>query len=279
MRRPRGPETRRSPANGAGALALLMVLAMLMPPAAARARQRPVQQAARHFKQGEMHYEAGHFERAVKEFLEANRLASHEATVFNIARCYESLGNISEALSYYGKLLEMTRDVARKTEIQQRMELIRRRTQVGVLVATEPAGARVTVNARERAETQETPALIKLSPGLHVLQLRREGHQLAVARVEVKLGETTNVRVRLEPLQPATPASGPASAPAERAPCPGTAARCPVPGPQVDTESVHLHAYLLSTISLTDDAMLMAGPGIQLHATYRQMVFGGRFLV
>jgi hypothetical protein len=247
---------------------------LLLAPSPLEAAPDPVKQAARLFRQGEKLYEAGHFEKAVQAFLEANRLASHRATVFNIARCYENLANVAEALRYYEVLLKMTADVAEKMEIQQRMALIRRRAATGVLVTTEPPGARITVDAREQPEAQETPALIKLSPGAHVLQLRRPGHQLAVARVQVKPGQEQKVQVKLEPLPEPQPTSVPAP------PCPEDgAAPCPEPGLRVDTERVRIRAHLLSTVNITDDTLLTAGPGIQLHATYRRLVLGVRVLV
>ena len=248
----------------------LVLVATWLAPAVLRATPTPVARAAQHFERGEKLYEQGQFEAAVREFLDANRLAPRSATVFNIARCYENLGNSSEALAYYGILLKMTREPTRRAEIQRRMALIRSRLSVGVLVTTEPPGASITVDARPLAEAQQTPAVVKLSPGPHVLQLRRDGSRLAVARVEVQVGRQEKVAVTLQPLQPAP-------APVARE-CPRK--RCPAPPrlPLVDARKVHVRLYLLSAVSLTDDTGLMPGPGVQVHATFRSLMVGLRFL-
>ena len=245
---------------------LLVVLAHLVLVAAARADA--ISDAARHFERGEQLYEEGRYEQAVQEFLQANQITPHWATLFNIARCHESLGALDRALEFYGKALQAAPDEARRAEVQRHLDRIARRP-VGVLVATTPPGARITVDGRKQAEPRPTPTLVELTPGEHVLLLRREGHQLDAVRVEVRVGQRQSIQRELRAL----PARPPAAAPK----CP-TCPTCPRPTRLVDARRLHVHLHLLSALAFTDDEQLTAGPGIQLHVSYRRLVFGGNFL-
>jgi len=237
--------------------------------AAGAGQADPIGEAARHFERGELLYEQGRYDDAVKEFTRANQLASHWATAFNIARCHDNLGALGKALHHYRKALEMTREPAKRADIQRHISRIERRP-VGLLVTTAPPGASITVDGRARSEPRLTPALLELTPGEHVLLLRLKGHQLAAARVVVAVGQKQEIRQTLQPLQPA-------SAPARVAPrrCPPLPRR---PRPLVDAERLHLHLHLLSAVTWTDNSALTAGPGVQLHGTYRRVVFGASFL-
>lgn len=61
----------------------------------------PKDDARRHFQEGLAAAEAGDYPAAVQAFLEAQEAWPHPATVFNIARAYEDLGDPTNALLWY----------------------------------------------------------------------------------------------------------------------------------------------------------------------------------
>jgi hypothetical protein len=129
-------------------------------------------------------------------------------------------------------------------------------------------GALVHVDGRARPEPEPTPTVLRLVPGEHILLLRKAGHQLAAHRIELAPGRETKVDVALEPLPRAEPA----------APCPpAKTCRCPE-GRLVDARRLHLHLSGFGGMGLTTDQTVAAGPGVQLHGSYRGAVFGGHFI-
>lgn len=225
--------------------------------------------AAELFRRGQALYAKGRFEEAVKAFSEAHRLAPHRSAIFNVARCHENLGRLNEALVAYRETLALSKSPAHRAEVQERLDLLSRRP-TKVFVASDPAGATVTIDGRAQPEARPTPAVLSLRPGPHVLLLRKEGHQLAAKRVVVALGKEQTVTVKLERL-------------VVPGPCPTK--RCVAetqvvaPPPLVQVEGVHVHIGLMTPIVGSTDRKAEAGPGIQLHITVGRFLFGAHLLM
>jgi hypothetical protein len=231
--------------------------------------KRARRQAAVHFERGESLYGKGEFAAAIRAFEEANRLAPHWRSLFNIARCYENMGDPAKALSYYRQALAAKNiDPPSQSDIRQRMKRLSSRP-VKVFVSSRPSGARVTVDGRAEPEAGATPLVIKLPPGEHLLLLRKEGHHLRAARVVVETDKELPVEVKLEPV--------PAPCPPPAPPCP-VRRPCPKPERRVDLESLHIHLHLLAAFGLTTERPMAGGPGVQFLGTFRRFVFGGHFL-
>ncbi|MCA9667425.1 MAG: tetratricopeptide repeat protein, partial [Myxococcales bacterium] len=157
-----------------------------------------LQRAGKHFERGKKLYANGRYKQALVQFEAANRIARHSATLFNIARCYQNLGELDQALTYLRQALAISTDDAQKRALRRRIADIEARP-VDVLINTDPQGARVTIDARAQPQPRATPLVIRLTPGAHVLTLRRDGHQLAVARVVAKHGgprATVDIKLR-----------------------------------------------------------------------------------
>ncbi len=79
--------------------ASLVLLAALLWSGAAHAE--PKDDARRHFMAGLAAAQAKDYETALAEFLAAEQAYSHRATLYNIARSYNDLGNLPKALEYF----------------------------------------------------------------------------------------------------------------------------------------------------------------------------------
>jgi tetratricopeptide (TPR) repeat protein len=66
----------------------------------------PTEQARSHYKQGKAYQEAGAYDQAIAEYLEANRLAPRPELYFNIGQCHRLAGHIEEAVRYYHKFVD-----------------------------------------------------------------------------------------------------------------------------------------------------------------------------
>lgn len=251
---------------------VLAALALaLAAPAVARGEiaHRDEAAANERFRIGSEHYAAGRYREALVEFEAARQLLPHRATLFNMARCHENLGNVREALELYSQALDMTTAPAERADIEGRLARIRERP-VRIFVASEPPGATVLVDAREVAEPTPTPTTVELAPGPHQLLLRRDGYQLTAQRVVVEVGQEQPVTVVLDPL------------PAGEAP-----AAVPAPSPQPCPDCrLNLREGLRVELSLALETAFffvgqwqsegsVSGMGFRTHLSFNHFLFGG----
>jgi hypothetical protein len=233
---------------------------------AAQADAQKATRAASRFDRGKALYNRGHYEEAIKAFEEAQRLTPHRATLFNIARCYQNLGQMDRALVAYRGALALTKDPAKRADLERRIAQLATRP-VLVLVSSEPPGAKVTVDARARPESRRTPLMIKLRVGEHRLLFQRPGYRLTAKRIVVGR-EQRNATVKLQP----------ASKAAERVtPCPKDKADA-AELPRVDLRGLHLKIGPLSGLVLTADRGFEPGPGVVFHVTHNRLLVGMSFV-
>ncbi len=93
----------RSPTKASRALAVLVALAVLLAPLAipTAAAQDALAQARVHYQKGTSLFSSGDYKGAIAEFAAADNIAPAAMLEFNIALCYDRLGDRSEALRRY----------------------------------------------------------------------------------------------------------------------------------------------------------------------------------
>ncbi|NOJ97171.1 tetratricopeptide repeat protein [Corallococcus coralloides] len=90
-------------------LALALALGTPFPAVAAEATATAVDDQAREkFSEGNLAYDLGEFDRALKAFSEAYRLKPLPAFLFNIAQCHRQLNNPSRASFFYRRYLSLS---------------------------------------------------------------------------------------------------------------------------------------------------------------------------
>lgn len=232
-------------------------------PAAGPAEDRAAE-AARHFDRGTALYAKGLYQQAVEAYAQAQALAPHPTTLFNMARCHENLGQTARALSLYEKALTRTRSPAERADIQQRVAQLRKRP-VEIFVSSQPPGAQITVDAAETAQKAPTPTVVRLAPGAHLLRLSLKGHHLGLQRVEVRPGEPQTVHVHLHP----------ETGPPPPKPCPEIP-DCPPPRLHVPGEN-SLQVAALGGIGVTTSRDFSAGGGVQVQYHFGRLIAGLNF--
>ncbi|WP_437813173.1 TonB-dependent receptor [Sorangium sp. So ce1078] len=129
----------------------------------------------------------------------SNRLVPNRNVIFNIARTYEALAEYPDAFRYYVQALEQEPNAARRPAIEEALARIRPNVAV-IKVTTDPPGATVYINRRDLGGRGNTPRLLGFPPNTkHKILVDLEGYEPAeVENVEAKLGEQTNVEIKLK---------------------------------------------------------------------------------
>ncbi|HEY3355736.1 MAG TPA: PEGA domain-containing protein [Polyangia bacterium] len=153
--------------------ALTLALAALT--AALPARAQPAADAAaqaRHeFFVGEAYYRNGDYQQAIIHYQRAHALKPHPAVLYNVAQCFERLGQLDHASEQYERYLREHPAAADRAEVAARVARFRRLPS-RVAISSDPAGAAVAIDGETRGVT---PLVLELPPGDH--------------RVEVRLGD------------------------------------------------------------------------------------------
>jgi hypothetical protein len=267
LTRSRGADYARNVVPLLRALFLCLTLAPLLTAPAQAERPRPgaAQAAAKAFERGQKLYVQGKYLEAIAAFEEAHRLAPHASALFNIGRCYESMGRSAQAVEQYERALKAAPEAGLEADLRARIGRLRAEP-VRVFVSSEPAGARVTVDGARAPEPGQTPIVVKLAPGEHVLILEHKGYHLTTRRVEVEMAKEQPVQVVLRPLPRPCPPPPP--------PCPPPPAPCPELR-MLELDGLHVHLSVTGTFGFTPGRPLAAGPGFAALISFRRWIFGG----
>lgn len=169
---------------------LCLTLAILLP---SLAFAEPKDDARRAFLAGLQAAESGEYERALTHFLEAQELYPHPATIYNIARAYEDMGDVNNALDWYYQFREAAPDRAGEVaEPVARLEALR---------ATPTAPPPTQTTAAPTATTAELERLRALAAELEALAADMSAREPG----EVVTTEPTEPVEPTEPAQPAAP--------------------------------------------------------------------------
>jgi len=203
-------------------------LAAAAEPAAAEVDSRTLEAKAR-FKQGVELYRQGKWGEAVEEFETAYRLKPHGVVRFNIAQCYEKLGQVAQALKSYHLYLREVPQAEDRAAVEASISTLERslseRGLQQLLVFSEPPGAELAVDAQPQGRT---PWSGELPLGSHRLTLAQPGFD-GVSQ-EVQLGQRSQLLelkltatsiaapppVAAAPASPASTATGQAEQPKQR---------------------------------------------------------------
>ncbi|HEX9307617.1 MAG TPA: PEGA domain-containing protein [Anaeromyxobacter sp.] len=212
-------------------IAAALVLAALA--AALPARPDDVAEAKSRFKKGVELFRTRHFRDAAAEFEAAYRLKPHGAIQFNLAQCRERLEEWPGALRSYEDYLREVPDAKDRAAVRAAMHRVEERLAAAgvqvLLVYTDPPGATVSLDARERGKT---PLHAVLAPGTYALALALEGHEPIAESIELSGGASRLVDVVLRPIaRAATAASPPPPSAPDLAARPAASPSGPPPAP------------------------------------------------
>ncbi|WP_164008512.1 tetratricopeptide repeat protein [Pyxidicoccus trucidator] len=159
------PSSTRSRPRSPLALALLGVLLLGLPSPALAVGEADAEARARaRFSEGNLAYDVGDFDKALKSFSEAYRLKPLPAFLFNMAQCHRQLGQFSRAAFFYRRYLSLEPDVASASavrELVQEMETREREQQARRLERERAEQDKQVQRARAEAAKAEADAAVR----------------------------------------------------------------------------------------------------------------------
>lgn len=120
----------------------------------------------------------------------------------NIGLCYERLGEDAQALAHYQQFLKAapsghkTRSNVEKQLAKLRQKLRGNKREVNL--QSQPGGATVTVDSRE---VGQTPTVVFLDPGRHVIELRLKGYEPLRREILIVKGPALSLDYSLQRLE------------------------------------------------------------------------------
>jgi hypothetical protein len=168
------------------------------------------EEARQRFESGMRLYDARSFRDAIREFELAARLVPSADLWFNIARAHEELSELDLAIEYYGRYLRDRVDPPDRGQIEAHLVRLRERAtearaarrerpRTGTLrIQSSEAGAEVRLDDRSLGRAP-LAAPLTLEPGVHRLEVRREGFLPFRAEVRVEAGLTIAAYAELIP--------------------------------------------------------------------------------
>lgn len=155
------------------------------------------EEADLHFIQGIEAYRRADFNQALQHLLQSNRLVPNRNVTFNIARCYEQLGQFEAAYRHYHEVWRLESDAQGKAAAKAALDRIGPKVAL-VEVQTDPPGARVYVDRTDLGARGLSPQTLALSEGQHTLIAQLDGHEAARSEpVQLRLGQSRTVTLQL----------------------------------------------------------------------------------
>jgi tetratricopeptide (TPR) repeat protein len=178
---------------------LTLVLALLTPAsqAAADPSTETTPRAKEAYREGSRAFAESRFKEAIDLFLEADNLATSPALAFNTALAYEAMNDSSSALRWAKEYLRRSPEAEDRKEVEAKIDRferkLRERGVQQLTVWSKPLGASVLI---DDVPSGLTPWTGDLRPGVHRIELRRDG--AVVARRDVDLRPDRSLLVSME---------------------------------------------------------------------------------
>ncbi len=148
------------------------------------------------FRLGNDAYARGDYQRALGHYFASYRLVPNRNVLFNVAKCYESGGQLVEAHRYYSMYLQGL-DGTEQKAVSTALERIGRKLGT-VSITSTPPGAAIYLDRKNLGEYARTPAQIVLKPGAYDVIVEREGWLPHILKdVQVVAGGQSNHVVAL----------------------------------------------------------------------------------
>lgn len=222
------------------------------------------QRAAQSFKEGQRLYSQGQYQKAIDAFLFAHKVRPHAFTLFNIARCYENLGQPQKALQTYRNALRLAKEEGTVKDLRARIKRLKRYPG-RIFLNTNPPGATVSVDVEKEPRARRTPFVLNLAAGSHRLLIQKKGFELLAQYVEVEVGKDQTLQLDLSPVK------------AFKA-CPAVKQHSKCEDPRLLLfEGLHLHVILNGGFAVASELGAVGGPGIGVHATMGRIRIGAEY--
>jgi len=159
-------------------------------------------QAGKLEKAGEALFQAGKYLDAIKQFQEVVRRYDKPDDVirtarWNIARCYEELGDDEAALKAFVDFARWAKTPDEKQDVAAKLKQVRSRLAAKVRLVIQPDGANVRIDEKVVA-TGKLAKNIELAPGHHMIAVTKPGFRPQEKALNLKSKERKEIRITLK---------------------------------------------------------------------------------
>ena len=165
----------------------------------ASSAQDSTAEAKEHFHAAANLYREARYKEAIDEFQTAYRLHPHGVIFFNLAQCYERLGDIPAALRSYREYLRQVPAADDRQTVEAAIKNLGIRLQQSgattLFVYSLPAGASVSIDGQLKGVT---PFSADLSPGSHLVTVELSGYATISRSVEAAAGKQVELDLTLD---------------------------------------------------------------------------------
>jgi hypothetical protein len=170
--------------------------------AAAQPNAKVVEEATRRLRKGNILYDQGSYEQALRLYVAAYELVPSPDILFNLALAKEKVLDYEGcALSFAQYLREAPQDDPARARADERYERCRERAEVTVKVSSIPPGAAILMGKGEAASFRgRTPAEFRLKPGSYPISIQMPGYVSMNQILQVDIGQHPEVDFPLEKL-------------------------------------------------------------------------------
>ncbi|MGE3631510.1 MAG: TonB-dependent receptor [Sandaracinaceae bacterium] len=190
----------RSSSDAIGALLFAASIAMTAGLATHARADGVADEAELHFQIGIDNYRDGDYRGALEHFLASHRLAPNRNVVYNIARAYERIGNLTNAYRYYVDALDGETDEAQLNRIREALMGLAPRVAI-IDVETTPPGATLYLDRIDLGAVGIAPRTLVVAPGEHTVIVQHPGFvEARSTALTLGLGSHELVRLTLTPI-------------------------------------------------------------------------------
>jgi hypothetical protein len=153
--------------------------------------------AKKHYGEGEKKFKAGDYAGALTEFKAADDIKSTAQSQRYLGLCQDNLGHYAEAIGWYEKFLTAVPDKMKKEgdEVKARMAQIKAMP-ARIHIETTPAGAAILADGKAMGTT---PTDVELTPGKHILHIELAGFLPIDRDMDLTFGAKEEVKLSLDP--------------------------------------------------------------------------------
>ncbi|MDA3863438.1 MAG: PEGA domain-containing protein [Deltaproteobacteria bacterium] len=176
---------------------IIVLLSVLFVPGAVEAQSasKIVAKAKQMYLQAEKLYVKGKFAQALDKYMKAHEFSNKPGLLFNIAQCHRNLKQYEKARFFYKLFLDKLPNNPYKSEVKQHIvelenNISEQKNKVKnmgrVSIITKPKGAGVLVDSFSGQPRSLTPVVLHLTPGTHLIVVKKEGYESISKKVEIK---------------------------------------------------------------------------------------------
>lgn len=163
------------------------------------AAESPTQAARKYFKQGREYYQQARYPEAIEQFEQAYRAKPHGVIFFNLAQCYEKLGDVPNAIKHYRDYLRDIPNAEDRPTVETVIANLERRAkenaQQALVIRSTPTGADFRLDSEPRGKT---PFEGEVKSGSHLIELKLEGYEPATRLIVTSADQPTELEVPLK---------------------------------------------------------------------------------